>query len=161
MWVLQELYSYTWFVTYVQWVAHHCYSDEDDDLDNAYELLGLEDDAGEKEIKAGGTWGIHWNLLDHCFRICWLHQIFFPRTSQHLIPWIPRFSQIFPSKSPWNPYGFMSLRRQRIERSPWSATPTAAGRLFCGPLFAVGLSSHQRGWWPHQKSEMIVVNNAQ
>ena len=25
---------------------------QDDDLDNAYELLGLEDDAGEKEIKA-------------------------------------------------------------------------------------------------------------
>ena len=30
-------------------------SHEDDDLDNAYELLGLEDDAGEKEIKADGT----------------------------------------------------------------------------------------------------------
>ena len=27
---------------------------EEDDLENAYELLGLEDDAGEKEIKAEG-----------------------------------------------------------------------------------------------------------
>jgi len=40
-------------------------ADEDDDLDNAYELLGLEDDAGEKEIKADDfgpleSIGIHW-----------------------------------------------------------------------------------------------------
>ena len=33
-------------------------ADEDDDLDSAYELLGLEDDAGEKEIKA------QWDDLD-------------------------------------------------------------------------------------------------
>lgn len=31
---------------------------KDDDLDNAYELLELEDDAGEKEIKACVDWDV-------------------------------------------------------------------------------------------------------
>jgi hypothetical protein len=40
---------------YSEWHTIVTLADEDDDLDNAYELLGLEDDAGEKEIKADGT----------------------------------------------------------------------------------------------------------
>ena len=48
-----------WFVSAsVPCMTRQRVADEDDDLDSAYELLGLEDDAGEKEIKA------QWDDLD-------------------------------------------------------------------------------------------------